>query len=77
MKTNNIINDWSVVPTPDNLGLALKPLFEDQYEICVAIREGYIEVSLHADGVYSELASMTYKVSYQLTADDIAMPTID
>lgn len=71
------INDWSVTPTPDNLGLALKPLFEDQYEICVAIREGYIEVSLHADGVYSELASMTYKVSYQLTAGDIAMPNID
>ena len=77
MKTNTIINDWSVTPTPDNLGLSLKPLFEDQYEICVAIREGFIEVTLYKDGLNTELASMNYKIPYALTADDIAMPTID
>ena len=52
-------------------------MFEDQYEICVAIREGFIEVTLYKDGLNTELASMNYKIPYALTADDIAMPTID
>lgn len=56
------INDWSVVPTPDLLGLALKPMFEDEYEVCVSVRNGRIEVSIHRDGQDDALAVMTYTI---------------
>lgn len=56
------IDDWSVVPTPDALGLALKPMFEDEYEVCVSMRQGRIEVTIHKDGQDETLATMIYNI---------------
>lgn len=56
------IDDWSVVPTPDALGLALKPMFEDEYEVCVSMRQGRIVVNIHKDGQDKPLATMIYNI---------------
>lgn len=56
------INDWSVLNTPDLMGLAIKPMFEEDYEVIVAYRNGQFEVSIHLDGVDDPLVTMTYKV---------------
>ena len=57
----NII-DWSVLPTADSAGVALKPSFQDDHEICVAVRNGRIEVNIYKDGQHAPLASMTYTI---------------
>ena len=48
-----IIEKWSVVPTADDSGLALKPLdpAANQYEVCVGVRDGAIYISVYVDGV--------------------------
>lgn len=56
------IDDWSVVPTADSLGLALKPIFEDAYEVCVSIRYGRIEVTIHKEGYDEPLTTLYYSL---------------
>ena len=43
-----IVEKWSVVPTADDAGLALKPLdpAANHYEVCVGVRDGAIYVSV-------------------------------
>ena len=47
------IHDWSVVRTPDKKGVAIKPMVAhaDDYEVCVGVRNGMLEVHVHVDGV--------------------------
>lgn len=49
------INEWSIVPTPDGLGVSLKPMEEsaaNDYEVCVGLRDGWIDINIHIDGVF-------------------------
>jgi hypothetical protein len=45
------LNKWSVVKTADAKGLALKPLdgVAKNMEVCVAVRNGRIEVNVYHD----------------------------
>ena len=54
------LNKWSVVKTADAKGLALKPLEggAQQYEVCVALRNGVLEVSIHKDCVDEPVVNM-------------------
>jgi len=56
------LNDWSVVKTADKKGLALKPFGISAHchmEVCVAIRDGAIEVNVYVDGVYDAVTTLT------------------
>jgi hypothetical protein len=46
--------EWSVVRTADKKGVSLKPLTTkpaDVPEVCVAVRDGVLEINVHKDGV--------------------------
>ncbi len=44
------LNKWSVVPTADKKGLALKPLESAPHmKVCVAIRDGKLEINVYHD----------------------------
>lgn len=44
------LNKWSVVPTADKKGLALKPMESAPHmEVCVSVREGKLEINIYQD----------------------------
>lgn len=57
------INDWSALPTADKEGIALMPIFQDDHEIAVAIRNGRIEVNIYVAGQDAAVASMSYTMT--------------
>lgn len=58
------IHDWSVVQTADAKGVAIKPMMEhaDAYEVCVAIRDGKLEINIYKDGVFDALSEFKMKL---------------
>ena len=58
------LNKWSVVKTTDAKGLALKPTEggAQQYEVCVALRNGALGISVHVEGVDAPIARMEVPV---------------
>jgi hypothetical protein len=58
------LNKWSVVRTADAKGLALKPTEggAQQYEVCVALRNGALGISVHVEGVDAPIARMEVPV---------------
>jgi hypothetical protein len=58
------LNKWSITKTADKLGLALKPPpgEANHYEVCVAVREGYLEINVYMDGVVMPIAMKRYKI---------------
>jgi hypothetical protein len=53
-------NNWSIVKTADAKGFAAKPyaLDHNHLEVCVAIRDGTLFVSVHVDGVDLPIAQL-------------------
>ena len=58
------INDWSVVQTADAKGVAIKPMVAhaDDYEVCVAVRDGKLEINIYKDGVFDALSEFKMKL---------------
>lgn len=58
------IHEWSVVRTPDKKGLALKKMTADahEYEVCVSVRDGKLEVSIHRDGVFEPVSELNLSI---------------
>lgn len=56
--------EWSVVPTADKKGVAIKPKgrIASRYEVCVALRDGVLNISLHEDGGDEPLFEITKRV---------------
>lgn len=54
------IHEWSVVRTPDKQGLALKnaKTGAHTYEVCVAVRDGKLQVNIYTDGEDEPVAVM-------------------
>lgn len=51
------LNKWSVVPTADKKGLALKPMESAPHmEVCVSIRDGKLEINVHQDAIFFPLS---------------------
>lgn len=55
---------WSVVSTADRMGVAIKPKgrIASRYEVCVALRDGVLNISLHEDGGDEPLFEITKSV---------------
>lgn len=62
--TKSFTKEWSVVPTADKKGVAIKPKHRSasQYEVCVALENGALDISLHEDGVDEPLFEITKRV---------------
>lgn len=58
------LNHWSIHKTADAQGLALKPPPGEahHYEVCVAVREGYLEINVYVDGVLFPVAKKRHKI---------------
>ena len=63
-KAKSFTKEWSVVPTADKKGVAIKPKgrIASRYEVCVALRDGVLNISLHEDGVDEPLFEITKSV---------------
>lgn len=48
---NTFTKEWSVVPTADGMGVAIKPKarIASRYEVCVALRDGVLHINLYED----------------------------
>jgi len=62
--TKTFTKEWSVVSTADRMGVAIKPKDRSasRYEVCVALRDGVLNISLHEDGVDEPLFEITKSV---------------
>ena len=63
------LNKWSVVKTADALGLALKPPEggAHHYEVCVSLRHGNVEITVHVDGVFLPLTTLNIPIDNEYT----------
>ena len=55
------LNNWSVVKSPR--GISLKPIEDKKLsstEVCVAIVEGVLHISIHRDGVNTPVLEMQH-----------------
>ena len=61
---NTFTKEWSVVSTADKKGVAIKPKHRSasRYEVCVALENGALDISLHEDGVDEPLFEITKRV---------------
>jgi len=62
--TKSFTKEWSVVSTADRMGVAIKPKgrIASKYEVCVALHDGVLHISLHEDCAVFPLFEITKRV---------------
>lgn len=60
--TQMSVNNLSVVSTADGSGIAVKPLARglQHYEVCICVRKGVLDITVHMDGVDDPVGSYRY-----------------
>ena len=56
------VNNLCVVSTANGSGIAVKPLARglQHYEVCICVRKGVLDITVHIDGVDDPVSSYHY-----------------